>query len=90
MKLRFKTVIGKIANEAIKNFTGYLYFFDSHFTYLAILGMTIIGAAVYFTFGYLWRYKKYDWWRWKARALFKTVRLFVWLLIIKGVLKVLK
>lgn len=74
------TILGKLA--------GLLYFFDSHFTYLAILLFCVTGGALIFLTCYLGRYGRYDWWNWKGRALGKSIRLCLLLLLLKKILEV--
>lgn len=74
------TVLGKLA--------GLLYFCDSHFTYLAISLFCATGSALIFLTCYLGRYGKYDWWNWKGRALGKSIRLCLLLLLLKKILEV--
>ena len=64
-----------------------LYFIDSHFTYLLILLVVSIGTILFFICGYMFRYNKYDFWRWKTKAAIRSIRLFVFLFILKGVIK---
>lgn len=65
-----------------------LYYIDNHFTNLVILLVVSIGTILFFICGYIFRYNKYDFWRWKARAVIRSIRLFVFLFLLKGVIKV--
>lgn len=82
--------LAKVLLSIAKTAAGFLWFFDSHFTYLAILLLVALGTAMNFLLGYLCRYSKYDWWEWKGRATFKSIRLCVSLLLLKGVLQILR
>lgn len=84
------TVINKMLFSVKRIFTGVLYFIDSHFTYLSILLIGIIGSIIFFSVGYMCRYNKYDFWRWKSRALFRSIRLCLILVSLKGAIQVLK
>ncbi len=66
------------------------YFFNSHFTYLSILVIGSIGTILFFLLEYFWRYNKPDFWRWKNRAIFKSIRLVLTLILLKGVMKIIK
>lgn len=76
-----------IANLVLRKIIGSIYFLDSHFTYLAILLITVIGTVIFFLFGYIGRYNRYDYWKWKTRALYKSIRLSIFLILLKGALK---
>lgn len=73
-------ILGKLA--------GLLYFCDSHFTYLAILLFCVTGGTLIFLACYLERYGRYDWWNWKGRALGKSIRLCLLLLLLKKILEI--
>ena len=55
-----------------------------------ILLIGIIGTILFFITGYLCRYRKYDFWRWKRRALFRSILLCLSLILLKGVLQIIK
>lgn len=88
--LNIQNLTNKILRSANRVFSEALYFFDSHFTYLSILLIGIIGTVMFFLAGYLCRYNKYDFWRWKHRALFKSIRLCLILILIKGAIQFFK
>lgn len=85
----FRPAINRIAHSINTIFSGVLYYLDSHFTFLSILIISVIGTILIFVTGFICRYSKYDF-RWKSRALFRSIRLCIILFLIKGVLQIIK
>lgn len=85
-----QTLINRLTRSVNKIFSEALYLFDTHFTYLSILVIGSIRAILFFLLEYLWRYNKQDYWRWKNRALFKSIRLALVLILLKGVMQIIK
>ena len=52
----------------------FLWFVKSHYTWLSILVFMILGGIFIFTVSWICRYDRYDWWRWKRRAVFRFIR----------------
>lgn len=88
--LNIQNLTNKFLRSVNRIFLEALYFFDSHFTYLSILLIGIIGTIIFFISSYLCRYRKYDFWRWKSRALFKSISFWLILILIKGAIQILK
>lgn len=89
MRISALTVIPKhFLGMVLKKLSGLLYFCDSHFTYLSILLFCVTGGALIFLACYLGRYGRYDWWNWKGRALGKSMRLCLLLLLLKKILEI--
>lgn len=86
----FRPAINRITHSINRIFSGVLYYLDSHFTFLSILVISLIETILIFVTGYICRYSKYDFWRWKSRALFRSIRLCIILFLIKGVLQIIK
>ena len=51
-----------------------IWFIKSHYTWLSFLLLLIAGGILIFTVSWICRYDKFDWWRWKRRAVFKFIR----------------
>lgn len=64
----------------------FLYFLEKHYTPLAILILIICGSVLFFITSYLSRYSKWDYWRWKSRAIKKTLVFTIILVAIKIIL----
>lgn len=64
-------------------------FIDSHFTYLLIFLIVVIGTVLNFIFCYIFRYSRYSYKNWKSRALFKSITLCFSLILIKGVFQII-
>lgn len=79
----FKPVLDMIPRKL----AGLLYFCNGHFTYLAMSLFCAAGGALIFLICYLARYGKYDWWNWKGRAWFRSIRLCLLLLLLKKILE---
>ena len=52
----------------------FLWFVKSHYTWLGILILMVLGGIFIFTVSWICRYDRYDWWRWKRRAVFRFIR----------------
>ena len=50
-----------------------IWFIKGHYTWLSVLVLGILGGIWVFWFGWICRYSRYDWWRWKKRAVIKFV-----------------
>lgn len=50
-----------------------LAFLDRHYTPLAVVALAIAGGAVIFVTSYLLRYRYWNYWLWKSRAVTKTI-----------------
>lgn len=79
-------LVNKATRLGVKKIIESIYIFDSRFTYLFILLITIISTIMFFLFEYLNRYNKYDYWKWKTRALFKSIKLSIFLILLKVVI----
>lgn len=79
----FKPVLGTL----LRKLAGLPYFCNGHFTYLAMSLFCTAGGALIFLMCYLARYGKYDWWKWKGRALVKSIRFCLLLLLLKKILE---
>jgi|GEM_PF-1647061 len=84
----FRPAIRKLAGGIERAMAGVLYFCDSNFTYLAILLFCTMGSALIFLTCYLGRYGKYDWWNWKRRAVLKSAKFCLLLLLLKKILEI--
>ena len=82
--------VNKIFHSVVRILAESFYFLDSHFTYLSILLIGIIGSILFFITGYLCRYNKHDLWKWKGRALFKSIKFCLILILLKGVFQIIK
>ena len=51
-----------------------IWFIKSHYTWLSFLLLLIAGGILIFTVSWICRYDKFDWWRWKRRAVFRFIR----------------
>lgn len=67
-----------------------LHFLDKRYTMLSIVVIGTAGTLFYFLCQSLLRYNYFDWWRWKERALWSSIKLWVLLFLIKGGLQILK
>jgi len=51
-----------------------IWFIKSHYTWLSFLLLLMAGGILIFTVNWLCRYDRFDWWRWKRRAVFRFIR----------------
>ena len=51
-----------------------IWFIKSHYTWLSLLVLLILGGICIFTVSWISRYDRFDWWRWKRRAVFRFIR----------------
>ena len=51
-----------------------IWFIKSHYTWLSFLLLLTAGGIFIFTVSWLCRYDRFDWWRWKRRAVFRFIR----------------
>lgn len=42
--------------------------FSSHYTWLSVIVIGIVGSVLLFVLCYLSRYQNFEWWKWKGRA----------------------
>ncbi|MBC6713576.1 hypothetical protein [Treponema sp. Marseille-Q3903] len=85
---RFSPALRKLSGSVERIIYGCLYFLDNHFTWLSVLVLAITGTALYYIFGYMFRYSRPDWWNWKRKAFFKSILLLAFLIMIKGVFQI--
>lgn len=78
-------IINNITNSISKMIFNFIYFLDNKFTNLVIFLITIIGAIIFFLSEYLCCNK----YTWKKRVLIKTIRLCIFLFLLKGVIQIL-
>lgn len=48
-------------------------FLSRHYTFLAVMVLSIAGGAFFFAQSYLQRYRHWNYWLWKSRAVSKTI-----------------
>ena len=66
---------------------GFLYFIDSHFTWLSIILLVLAGTVLNFILSYIFRYSRYEYW--KDRALVNSIMFGFFLIALKGVLQII-
>lgn len=67
----------------------YLRFVKSHFTWLSVLVIGLISVIIIFVAGYFNRYVRFDWWNWKQRALYKSIKTILFIIVLKIICSVL-
>ena len=70
----FEPVLHKTERILNQKVGWFLWFIKSHYTWLGILVLMILGGIFLFTVSWIFRYDRYDWWRWKRRAVFRFIR----------------
>lgn len=70
----FEPVLHKTERFLNQKVGWFLWFIKSHYTWLGILVLMILGGIFIFTVSWIFRYDRYDWWRWKRRAVFRFIR----------------
>lgn len=63
---------------------------DRFYTPLAVVVLAILGAALIFITSYLSRYRSWNYWMWRRRALMKAIYFASLLVIIKFILGAMK
>ncbi len=58
---------------AEREFAAAIAFLSRHYTFLAVMALSIVGGAFFFAECYLSRYKHWNYWLWKSRAVTKTI-----------------
>lgn len=64
----------KIENILSQKISWLIWFVKSHYTWLSVLVLLIMGGIFIFTVSWICRYDRWDFWRWKRRAVFSFVR----------------
>lgn len=66
-----------------------LIFINNNYTYLSIMIISLFSAIIIYLHEFLLKYNNPYWWNWKQYAFFKTLRLIIFLILIKEGLRIL-